>query len=237
MLTSLENAPYGVHLVLSRMNDPRLAEKFARMGLHPGETLTRLDESVEPGPVRIRGPVGEVILAAGMASKVIIHHDDDHKTPIMEMHPGEQGHVEGLICGSGLEKGLAVLGIRENDRIEMLRRIPPMQYEALVDGHTVRLTEGTAAKIWGEMNGKMMQFAMAGTGRPFLVHQILGGRRAMALLHTEGINAGKTITLGRVSPARSMGEGGSNQSVIQAASGLRIYLRPDQTRKILVRPK
>lgn len=235
MLTSLDKAPFGVHLILSRVDAPRLGEKFVRMGLHPGDTIVRLDEAIEPGPVRIRGPVGEVILAAGMASKVIAHHDDDHKTPIMEMTPGEQGHIEGLICGSSLEKGLAVLGIRENDRIEMLRRIPPMQYEALVAGRVVRLTEGTAAKIWGEMNGKMMQFAMAGTGQPFHVHQLLGGRRAVALLQMEGILPGNKITLARVSPARSMGEGGSNHSVIQSSSGLRIYLRPDQAEGIIVR--
>ncbi|MFW5487140.1 MAG: FeoA domain-containing protein [Desulfovibrio sp.] len=237
MLMLLDEAPYGVHLVLSQMDTPHLADRFARMGLHPGDIIIRLDEEVEPGPVRVRGPLGEVILAAGMASKVIAHHDDDHKTPIMEMHPGEHGHVEGLVCGSGLEKGLAILGLRENDRVEMLRRLPPMQYEALVKGHTVRLTEGTAAKIWGECGGKRLQFAMAGTGRPFKVLKLLGGHRAVTLLQGEGINEGDTITLVRVSPARSLGNGGQNHSVIQSSSGLRIYLRPEQTRTIWVAPE
>jgi Fe2+ transport system protein FeoA len=182
--------------------------------------------------------MGEVILAAGMASKIIAHHDDGHKTPVLEMQPGEQGHVEGLICGSALEQGLAVLGIRENDNLTMVRRIPPMEYQVVVDGKRVHLSEGAAAKVWVKMGDNFTQLASAGAGKPLHVELLLGGKRAYAQLEALGVTPGKTVIVEQVEPAQRIGRGGGDQMVMSAiASGVRVYLRPDQTKKILVRVK
>ncbi|NCC25037.1 MAG: ferrous iron transport protein A, partial [Deltaproteobacteria bacterium] len=152
-----------------------------------------------------------------------------------EMNPDEEGHVEGLMCGSALEKGLSVLGIQENDRLKMLHRIPPMEYRAVLDGRHVHLSEGAAAKIWVTTAGRFMQLALAPTGRPLVVERLLGGRRSVGVLESLGLSPGKTITIQEVSPARVAGPYGPCQTVIFTSSGLRFYLRPDQARSILVR--
>ncbi|GKT30814.1 ferrous iron transport protein A, partial [Aduncisulcus paluster] len=49
-----------------------------------------------------------------------------------------------------LEKSLKILGISEGDDIKLIRCLPPMTYRAVVDGKQTSLTEGMAAKVWGE---------------------------------------------------------------------------------------
>lgn len=239
-MISLSQAPAETPLVLVGFESPLLAEKCGRLGVHVGDTIMRLDEEALPGPARIRSEAGEAVLAAGMAAKIIVLHDDGHATPILEMTPGEQGRVVGLICGSSLEQGLAVLGVRENDRIEFLRRLPPMEYHARLTapGKDQRLTlsEGAAAKIWGSIDGRELQFAVAGRGKAFVVKQLLGGARATALLEQNGVRPGRTIILENVSPAQSVGRMGLNQLILRAQSGLRLHLREDQAASVLVRP-
>ncbi len=170
-----------------------------------------------------------------MASKVIVHHDDGHKTPLIEMQPGETGHVEGLVCGPSLARSLAVLGVEENARITMVRRLPPMEYQAIVDGRRVRLPEGAAAKLWGEMDDRLTQFVSSAKGKPFKILQLLGGDRARNHLEMMGLCPGVTILLERLTPAATVGRTGGDQTVIVAESGLRLYLRPDQAMRISVR--
>ncbi|MDK2954601.1 MAG: hypothetical protein PWQ57_97 [Desulfovibrionales bacterium] len=237
MLSSIDKAPVNTPLVIAEIVHQDLADRLGRLDVQPGDEVMRMDEEALFGPVRVRGPMGEVILAAGMAAKIIAHHDDGHKTPVLEMNPGEQGHVEGLICGSALEQGLAVLGIRENDNLTMVRRIPPMEYQVVVDGKRVHLSEGAAAKVWVKMGETFTQLASAGAGRPLRVELLLGGKRAYAHLESLGVAPGKTVVVERVDPAQRVGREGVDQVVLGAASGLRVYLRPDQAQKILVRVK
>ena len=111
MQTSLDQAPVNQALRLGPVLNGMLAERLRRLGLYPGCQLRRQDEEVRLQPVRVRGPRGEAILSSGMAAKVIVHHDDGHKTPILEMRLGEQGHIEGLTAGTGLEEALRTLGL------------------------------------------------------------------------------------------------------------------------------
>jgi Fe2+ transport system protein FeoA len=237
MILSVDRAPLEVPLTLAEIRDETLSDRLARMGVYPGDELVLVDDDVAFGPVRVRGPKGEVVLGGGVAAKVIVHHDDGHKTPVTEMHPGETGHVEGLVCGSAMARGLEILGIGEDDAIEMIRRVPAMDYQVAVGKQRVRITEGAASKIWGEMGGQPMQFVMVGRGKPFLVLDILGGRRARATLERLGIVPGQTIVLEAVTPADSVGASDHGRIVLCVKSGLRLHLRPDQAQKVLVVPR
>jgi Fe2+ transport system protein FeoA len=236
MIVTVDQAPCDIPLLLTEINDPSLADRLARIGVLPGDELTRLHEEAVLGSARVLGPHGEVVLAGGMAAKIITHHDDGHKTPLIEMQPGEAGHVEGLICGSALAEGLEIMGIREGDPIRMIRRVPPMSYLALVEKRRVQLTEGAATKIWGRLDGQFVQFALAGRNRPFQVQSLLGGRRATAILHKLGILPGQILTLQEVTPAHCVGEGHRDQVVLVMESGLRLYLRLDQAKTVHVLP-
>lgn len=236
MIVTVDQAPRDIPLLLTEINDQNLADRLARIGVLPGDELTRLHEEAVLGSARVLGPHGEVILAGGMAAKIITHHDDGHKTPLIEMQPGEAGHVEGLICGSALAEGLEIMGIREGDPIRMIRRVPPMSYLVRAEKRRVQLTEGAATKIWGQLDGQFMQFALAGRNRPFHVQSLLGGQRAIAILRKLGILPGRILTLREVAPAHCVGEGHRDQVVLVMESGLRLYLRPDQARTVHVLP-
>jgi Fe2+ transport system protein FeoA len=237
MLLTIDQAPRDIPLVLVEIENQVLADRLSRIGILPGDDLYRLDNEAVLGSARVHGPHGEVVLSSGMAAKVIVHHDDGHKTPVIEMRPGETGHVEGLICGSALAGGLEVMGIRENDPIRMVRRVPPMSYLTQVEKRRVSLTEGAATKIWGQMDDMWMQFAMAGRNRPFQVGRLLGGQHSTVTLQQQAIFPGQTLVLLEVTPAHCFGDGHRNQVVLATESGMRLYLRPDHAKAVFVLPR
>ncbi len=234
MTMPLNKAPIEKLLLLKNITSDNLKNRLQHMGLHIGSELEVMSEDSVQHPVRVKGPQGEVLLAAGMASKIIVHHDDEHKTPVFEMHPGEKGHIEGLTAGSHLEKSLMILGIQEGDNIELIRCLPPMEYKTVVDGKPTRLTEGIAAKIWGDCDQKSCQLATCGKGRPFMVRNILGGPRAVKTITSYGIKPGSTIKLESVQPAKDIRMDNGERIIIRSKEGLRLHLRVDQAETILV---
>ncbi len=230
----LSQAPYDQPLIFEHVTDTPLSRRLQRLGISRGDVVTRMSEEARAFPVRVRTPKGEIVLAPGMASKVIVHHDDGHKTPVSEMHPGEEGHVEGLVCDSALEYGLQILGLRENDRLRMLRHIPPMDYIALAEGARLFLPESLAVKLWGTARDQEMQFAVAGRGIPFLVTAHIGGARSTAILQRMRLVPGRLISLETVRPAPSAGRRSKDQNILQTHSGLRLHLRPDQEDGVMV---
>lgn len=237
MITSLDKALIETPLILRAITNEDLKRRLQHMGLHAGSEVEILSEDSALHPVRVKGPKGEILLAAGMASKVITHHDDGHITPIFEMNPGEKGHIEGLNAGSHLEKSLNILGLSEGDDIELIRCLPPMEYKTVVDGKQSKLTEGIAAKIWGECDKETCQLATCGKGRPFTVTQILGGPRAVQTINGYGITPGSIITLESVQPAKELSIGNGQRIIIRSKEGLRLHLRRDQARALLVENK
>jgi Fe2+ transport system protein FeoA len=238
MQISLDRAPVGEQLRLAAVLQRQLDRRLARMGLHPGAMLQREDQEAVLAPVRLLGPRGEATLSAGMAAKVIVHHDDGHKTPINEMLPGESGHIEGLTSGAGLEVGLAMLGLHENDRVQLLRKIPPMRYTARLGEHRrVHFTESVAAKLWGELHGRQVQFANARRDHPFFVIAILGGKAARTQIEALGIHPGSTLVLEHIAPADAVDNrlgDGKEHIVVTSADGLRLYLTGAQAAQVIV---
>jgi Fe2+ transport system protein FeoA len=236
MQISLDRAPVELLLRLGPVLKPDLGERLRRMGLYPGCILRREDAEVALSPVRVRGPHGEATLSAGMAAKVIVHHDDGHKTPVIEMLPGEEGHIEGLTAGTGLEQALCTLGLCENDRLRLLRKVPPMRYTARLGEHRrLNLTEGVAAKLWGMLDGRDIQFVNARKGHPFTVAAILGGGVARQRIEALGIRPGSLLTLEGVRPDLAVGnEGGKDRIVVTSEDGLRLYLELEQAASVIV---
>ena len=238
MRFSLDQAPVGRSLRLAAVLHQPLQQRLSRMGLDRGCLLRREDEEVALQPVRVRGPAGEATLSAGMAAKVVVHHDDGHKTPVIEMLPGEAGHIEGLTSGTGLEQALATLGLHADDRIQLLRKIPPMRYTARLDAHRrLYFTESVAAKLWGELDGRHIQFANARRNHPFVIAAILGGDAARAQVAALGIETGSTLVLEHIAPANAVQsncDDAGPRIVITTEDGLRLYLAQEQAARVIV---
>lgn len=238
MQSSLDQAPVGQPLRLIAVMHQVLGERLERLGLYRGCGLRREDAEVVLQPVRVSGPEGEATLSAGMAAKVVVHHDDGHKTPVIEMLPGEAGHIEGLTSGTGMEEGLATLGLHEGGRVQLLRTIPPMRYSARLGDHRrVHFTESVAAKLWGELQGRYAQFANARRHHPFTVSAILGGRAARQQIEALGIQPGSTLVLEHITPADAVSGDGDEvgeRIVVTSEDGLRLYLGKDQAATVVV---
>ena len=238
MQISLDQAPVGRPLRLTAVMHQVLGQRLERMGLYRGCLLHREDEEVAVQPVRVLGPEGEATLSAGMAAKVVVHHDDGHKTPIVEMLPGEAGHIEGLTSNTGLEVALATLGLHENGRVQLLRKIPPMRYTARLDGHQrVHFTESVAAKLWGELQGRRTQFANARRDSPFIVTAILGGKVARQHIEALGIHPSSELILEHITPADAAtgdDDAAVGRIVVTSEDGLRLYLAEDQAATVIV---
>lgn len=229
------HAPAGVPLIISRINDDDLESKMGRMGLFVGTEITRLDEDVALKTVRVRGPKGEVILGGGMGGKVVAHLDDGRMLPLVELHPGDKGHVECVTAGEALRKGMAALGLKDDDPIELIRVLPPMEYTAVVEGRgRIRLAEGMAAKILGRMGDVQCQFANAQAGTDFVVEQIIGGMRAQRAIASLDIAPGVVMRLEMVGKAPSYKMASQNRCVISSQEGLRLFLREDQADLVVI---
>ncbi|WP_419785968.1 FeoA domain-containing protein [Pseudodesulfovibrio sp.] len=235
MYAPLNDAPTGSSLTIFSISDEHLEVRMGRMGLFVGDTITRMDEDVALKTVRVRGPKGEVVLGGGMGGKVMAHLDDGRMLPLIDMRPGDRGHVEYVNAGEAMRNGMAALGLAENDAIELIRVLPPMEYTALVAGRgRVRMAEGMAAKILGHMGEVHCQFANAQARQNFTVETIIGGHRAQRAINALGIESGSVLLLEMVGEAPSYRMPGRDRCVIAGPSGLRVYLRSDQADNIVV---
>ncbi|SDL05651.1 Fe2+ transport system protein FeoA [Maridesulfovibrio ferrireducens] len=234
MSTPLTEAPIETPLILKTITRENLKNRLERMGLRTGCELKIMSEDSILCPVRVKGPKGEVLLAAGMASKIIIHHDDGHKTPVFEMRKGEKGHIEGLTAASCLENSLKTLGLSEGDNIEFIRCLPSMDYHIVVDGKSTHITEGMAAKVWGVCGKEECQLATCGKREIFETKSILGSPRVAEKLSFFGIKPGINIRLENVEPAKDFRMSHNEHIIILSNEGLRLHLRSDQAEAILV---
>lgn len=232
---TLTAAPVGVPLVITRIAEQGFAARLSRLGLYEGISLTRLDDSVAIGPAKINGPTGEITLSGWLAAKIVVHLDDNCRLPLLECVPGDSGHVEGITGHQDIEEILAALGVKENDRITFLRRLPPMLYRAVVDGkERVQINEGMAAKILGDTPSGTAQFCSVGVGERFTVRQILAGAHASESLESLGIRPGVRLELTQVAAGQVVTFSQKTPIVCTTREGLRLYFQDKDAAKILV---
>jgi len=236
MSVPLTDAPFGKTLMLEKVANPELALRLKRMGLFEGNEITRLEEEVLVQPVRICGPERDAVLGGGMGTRIVVRLDDGRKLPLVEMKPGNTGHIEGLTGGTGLSNALEILGLKIGGRISFIRKLPPMMYVTIIEKEgRIRLTEGMAAKIWGQVEGREIQFVFTRKGRKFYVLKLLGGTHAGQALLSRGIEPGKILVLEGVEQAQSLHLGIQNPLIISSRDGLRLFLQPNEGEQIFVR--
>lgn len=241
MYIPLSDAPVDRPLQLVKIDDASLAEQLRRMGISETSRFMRQEASVMQRSVRVAGKRGEAVIGPGMGGKVVVHLDDDRRIPLVEMKRGESGHIEGITCGTPLQRTLETLGIGIDERITFLRALPPMDYIALADptirggGRRVRIPEGAACKIWGTVEGTATQFCMGSPGKPFLVEAVLGGEGAAQNVRSYGIAPGTTMVLESVAPGHTIAIGDKHSIAISTSDGLRLFLEAGQARRIWVR--
>ena len=231
----LTKAPFNRMLILKAIAERELEKRLGHLGLFPGHAFSRQEEEVLVHPVRVRSTGGEAILGGGMAMRVIVHLDDGRRMPLTDLIAGQTGHIEGTTCSPRLQETLKVLGLDENEPVTYLRKLPHMDYRVLVGrARRERLNEGAAAKIWGCIGQRFMQFVSAGTGQRFTVKKILGGDRVSRMMEEMGIRPEEILVLESVAPAQTIAMTMLAPVVITTEDGLHLHLRPNQAEHVLV---
>jgi Fe2+ transport system protein FeoA len=197
----------------------------------------RLDETLAVQPVRVRGKKGVAVFSGGMGLKTIVHIDkDDRRVPLLDMKPGETGHIVGATGGHEFVRALECLGFREKDPITLERKLPPMEYLTRMEhGTLLRLSEGDAAHILGEIGGEIRQFSLSSANTGFRVTQLLGGMKAITRLRKLGICEGIVLTLKEVRSKQTVEIGGEDQLMITSRDGLHLHLPKNAGQMIFVR--
>ncbi len=232
----LYDAPFDCPLELFHIENKYLAAQLQKMGLFVGNEISRLDESLIAQAVRIRTKTGEVVLSGGMGIKTIIHLPDNRRIPLLDMDPGESGHIEGTTGGHSLVQILTNLGLKDDEEITLMRKLPPMEYTTRLNhGRLIQLTEGDAARILGDSHGQIVQFSFASTHNDFQVCELLGGNKALSRLQHIGIEKESTLTLVSVSSAQPLRLDNHNQLVISSPDGLHLHLPQQAGQTISVR--
>lgn len=234
------DAPINTELVLADVTGTGVRQWLKHLGLFKGSSLFRHSEDVHYHPVRVRGAHGDVVVPAGFGIKTIVHLDgSDERCPLTEMPKKSSGHIETISGGSGLREALAKLGLVEEGAIFFIRTLPHMDYVTVINHRQrTRLSEGEAAKIWGEYGGDEGgegQFYFSRRGEEFQVKSILGGPRLEQHLASHGVEKGDTLYMETVEQVQEVHKPVASPIVISSPGGLRLYLAPGQAAKIIVR--
>jgi Fe2+ transport system protein FeoA len=235
-MLNLDQAHAGDVLRLVRVDNHELENDLARIGLEPGSKFVKFPkEEIARQTVRVHGPKGNVVLGGGMSAKIVVRRVDGSKTPLARMNSKENGKIDGLTGGPGLRDTLKTLGLSIGDDIQFMRRLPPMEYIAVVDKKKhVHLQEGIASKIWGVMEEQEMQFTSARTWKDFSVTKLLGGARAQGYLSNLNIAPGTVLILVGIEQGKRIAFGPQDHLAIETMDGLRIHLGPNEARTIYV---
>lgn len=237
MYSALIDAPIHTDLTLLEITSPELASWLKRLGLFVGSTIIRHDEEVNYHPVRVRGTKGDVVVPAGLGLKVIVHSETGERKPLVEMMRKEKGHIETMSCGRGCIRALSHLGIEEDSDVFFIRSLPHMDYVTLINKRVrTRISEGEASRLWGKCEGEEeTQFYFATKNKPFLVQEIIGGRKVHEHLKTHGIESGVSLVLEQIEQTRELHTPGVTPITISSHGGLRLYLNPNQAGRIIVK--
>ncbi len=237
MYSSLLDAPINTELVILEITEPSLETWLNRLGLFVGGKLTRHDQDFNYYSVRVRGPKGDVVLPAGLATKVYAHLNDGNIIPLTEMKKNQEAHIEIHSGGVYLAESLERLGLKEDTQIKFLRALPHMDYITVINRkERTRLSEGEAAKIWGFCEkGQKSQFYFAKPNQAFEVTDIMGGPQGVRHLKTHGVTPGVSLVLETVEAAQGLHAPRTQSVTVSSPQGLRLYLAHEKAGAVIVR--
>ncbi len=237
MYTSLLDAPVNEELIVLKVTSAHLYNWLQRTGVFIGGRLFRHDEEIDYHPVRVKADKGEVVVPAGLGIKIFIHTDKGEKKPLVEMRKNETGHVESMSCGQGCLAGLKHLGFDYDTKVTFIRVLPHMDYLTVLNfSERTRLSEGEAARIWGYCDGEEpTQFYFARKGKPFVVEEIIGGKKITSHLETHGVQTGSRLILESITQTQEIHAPETNHITVSSPGGLRLYLTPSQAGNVVVK--
>ncbi len=99
-----------------------------------------------------------------------------------------------------------------------------------------RLSEGEAARIWGACGEEeATQFYFAKRLTPFVVQEIIGGKKIQKHLETHRVHVGSELILESIAQVQEIHQPETSHITVSSSGGLRIYLTAIQAEQIIVK--
>ncbi|MGE4266835.1 MAG: ferrous iron transport protein A [Deferribacterales bacterium] len=223
----LSDAKSGGFYKVMSVKDAELARRLGAYGIFAGTIVSKVGRGdIELATLKIS--VNEVTkaLSGSLARHLFYKSPSGEKRSIYEHETGLDFTV---VVPKTAASDMTKLGIKGGDTIQVIKKLPHMEYITLV-GHKTRcrLSEAHAACILGD--GK--QFSFASKNKDFIVDELLSQETYGQVMSVNGIQKGTQLTLEGIETGKSVHLDDYPDMVICTAQGLRVFISESTAEKI-----
>jgi Fe2+ transport system protein FeoA len=216
----------GFYKVIS-VKDAELARRLGAYGIFAGTIVSKVGRGdIELATLKIGAKDGTKALSGSLARHLFYKSPSGEKRSVYEHETGEDFTV---IVPKIAAKDMAKLGISAGDSIQVIKKLPHMEYVTLI-GHKTRcrLSEAHAACVIGD--GK--QFSFASKNKDFVVEELLSQETYSQVMAVNGIQKGTVLTLEGIETGKSVHLDDYPDMVLCTAEGLRVFVSESTAEKI-----
>ncbi len=204
-----------------------LERKLGAYGIFSGSVISKVSKGdIELNTLKIITKDGTKALSGSLARHIFYKSPSNEKRSIYEHAVGEWFPV---VVPRIAAPDMNALGIKRGDLIQVVKKLPHMEYIALID-HRVRcrLSEAHAACLIG----KGRQFSFAGKGVGFVVEEIISLDTYSEVMSVNGIHRGTVMVLEGIESGKSVHMDEYPDMVLCTAEGLRVFIAMSTAEKI-----
>jgi len=187
------------------------------------------------GPLAIEVDGKEVILAQGIANRVLVEVNGKQKR-LLELEAGDSGTIKGFEAGKALKDGLEKLGLKERLNVKVKGHAAEEAYTIEANGQQIELCIGEASKLLVKVGDNILQLCHLEAGSEGELIDVISGVALEERLKKAGIEKGKKIKLASrkatSGPAKHLG----CVFYLTVESGARVSIGHGMAEKIMVTP-
>ncbi len=216
----------GFYKILS-VKEPELARRLGAYGIFAGTIVSKVGRGdIELATLKISTEDGTKALSGSLARHLFYKSPSGEKRSIYEQEAGADFTV---VVPKMALKDASMLGIKGGDTIQVIKKLPHMEYITLI-GHKTRcrLSEAHAACIIGD--GR--QFSFASKNRDFIVDTLLSQETYSQVMAVNGIEKGTVLNLEGIETGKSVHLDDYPDMVICTVEGLRVFISEKTAEKI-----
>lgn len=227
----LDSAKSGGFYRITAIDSPELTRKMGGYGIFSGSVVSKVNKGdLELATLKLYTEKGTRTLSGSIARHLCYKSSAGEKRSIYEQEPETEFKV---VVPKIAAADASVVGIKGGSMVQVLKKLPHMEYVALVDQKIrCRLSEAHAACILGECQGEETQFSFAKRGAAFTVSTIVSMDTYSEIMKENGIKEGTVLTLEGIEAGRSVHLDDYPDMVLCTADGLRVFISSDTAKKI-----
>ncbi len=174
-----------------------LKEYLEDLGIKEGEEikLKSTFSHKHRGPLAVEIQGKEIVLAQGIADKVIVKTGNGKHMRLLELEAGDDGVIIGIEGGKKIKDELEQLGLKEGENIKVKGHLAEENYTIVSNGNQIELCTGEASKLLIKVGDRIFQLCQLEVGAEGKFVDIISGIALEERLKKAGIEKGKNIKL------------------------------------------